>query len=233
VAVEIVAVGPESHALYLPDGYAVRKMEVGTDWTVLNVGVMFRQSRIANWDTPSALGGRKVGFGLCAGTSAPVGTASVRHFVGVRTASDWVRSQVHYWWSTGWQVFSAAGASETIAASGSGATLRVSERGDGLCSAWYARFSRIGQSQMRVELFLPTGANSPTLFDFEVQLDRAVWKRSVNNHCTYEETAFTVEAKEVILGALDSVNIFSNLHDHVSSQLRGIEWLAVKAVRLE
>lgn len=84
-----------------------------------------------------------------------------------------------------------------------------------------------------MDLFLPTGANAPTEFDFEVQLDREKWKSSVNNHDTYREFTLTVPSNEAILGALDSVNIFSNLADHVSSQLKAIDWVSVKAVRIE
>lgn len=204
-------------------------MEIGNEWTVLNLGVRFRQSRAAAWENPSSLSGT-FAFGLCHGTASPLGSASPVHFVGVRSGSAWTRQNGQNWWAVGWEMLTAA-TTETVHSSGSDGLARVSKREDDYSSAWYVRFTKEGAT-LKLDLFIPTGFNSPTEFDFTVQLDRAKWNRSVNNHDTYREFSAEIPFDEG-LGALDSVNVFSSLPNFVTNQLRGVEWLSIRAVRLE
>lgn len=95
------------------------------------------------------------------------------------------------------------------------------------------RFVRLGGGSIRADTFLPEAENCPTEEDFQIQLDREEWTTSVNNHDTYVETETTFTVDEATFGAFDSVNVFSNLPNYVSEQLRGIEWLSVLYVATE
>lgn len=86
---------------------------------------------------------------------------------------------------------------------------------------------------MRLQAFLPTAADSPTEKDFLKQMGRARWQTNVNNHSSYRETSVDVGFDEAAYGALDCFNLFSNLKEFVTSNLRGIEWSAARAVKLE
>lgn len=218
-------------ALYLPDAYAARTMEIGHEWTVLNLGVRFRQARALAWANPATLSGL-VGFGLCHGTEQPYGEVEPKHFVGLKSAGSWARLSGRNWWQTGWNIFTCLAGEDLSHGSGSDGTLRVSETEDEQATAWYLRFTKDGGT-IRVEAFLPTGLNSPTEFDFLMQLDREKWNRSVNNHESYREFALEADFDEDLFGRLDSVNVFSTLPHFVSNQLRSIEWLSVRAVRIE
>lgn len=117
---------------------------------------------------------------------------------------------------------------DTTESSGAEGTVRVSDD-DNFSSSWYARFTKLEDS-IRVDLFLPTGADSPNAFDFETQLFREQWNRCVNNHSTYEEFSATIAVESQ---DFDSVNIFSNIDSFDTQQLRSVEWLGVRAVRIE
>lgn len=156
-----------------------------------------------------------------------------QYALGLRTSGSWTRDGLTNWWETGWEIVASKPSGTETLASGTGATMRVSAPGDDGATAWYARLTRLDWGQMRLEAFLPTGQDSPNLFDFEVQMDRRVWKPSVNEHSTYRQTTLIFDHQEASLGTLDSMNIFSNLAYSVSQELRAVEWLAVKAVRLE
>lgn len=86
---------------------------------------------------------------------------------------------------------------------------------------------------MRAETFLPEAENCPTEEDFQIQLGREDWSTSVNNHDTFVETETTFSIDEATFGVLDSVNIYSTLPNYVSEQLRGIEWVSIRAVAIE
>lgn len=137
------------------------------------------------------------------------------------------------WWTAGWQLFTGKASGNTIHQSGTTATLRVSEPEDSECSAWYLRFTKLGSSQMRLELFAPEGLNAPDEYDFLVQEDRHAWKSSVNKHDTFAEFELETAVDENTFGSLDTVNVFSNMPNYVSEQLRGIEWVSIRALRLD
>lgn len=85
---------------------------------------------------------------------------------------------------------------------------------------------------MQLDLFLPEGRNVPSEDDFLMQMERDKWKTSVNNHDTYREESIQISVNEASLGSLDSVNLFSTIPDYVARQLKGIQWVSVKALRL-
>lgn len=151
------------------------------------------------------------------------------HLVGMRTTGAWSRSGVSNWWETGWQLFTAYGG-ETQHGSGSEGTLRVSLESDAIASAWYLRLTKLGGGIMSMTLFLPTDNADVKAEDFELQMNREVWNRSVKNHSAYREISLSVPVDESGLGYLDTFNIFSPLSDTVAGTLGGIEWLAVEAV---
>lgn len=225
---------PGTRGIYIPERYACRKLEVGSNWNVLNVGIRFRQSRIQTWSGPSDLNGFTVGFGLCSGTVSPYGTSDPDHFVGVRSRVEpWTRDGSRNWWNTGWNLFkSESGAGVTSIASGSFGTLRVSVPTETISSAWYLRFTR-SELTMKVDVFMPDSRDTPDEFDFEQQLERAKWLPSVNRHGSYQEFSLPISVNESSFGELDSVNLFSDIPNFVSSDLRGIEWVSVRAVRLD
>ena len=156
---------------------------------------------------------------------------SPQHFVGLRTQASWTRDGVGNFWRTGWELVDSSSRYTDICASGDGATLRVAEPTDDGATAWYFRIERDG-GQLVVTAFLPDGDDTPSQLDFETQMYRDVWKRSVNRHSTYRETVLRVDNKEGILGELDSMNLFSNIRYAPSEQLRGIEFLAAMVLRL-
>jgi len=220
-------------ALYLPDGTAVRQMRVGTNWTVINLGARFRQSKVSAWSSPEILTGtRTVGFGLCSGTSNPYSSSAPFRVLAVRTASPWTRLSGRSWWTTGWELFEVGADGEVQHGSGSGATLRVSLESEAEASAWYTRFTKTGAGSVRVDLFLPTSASAPTEEDFKTQLARARFTQYVSNHQSYVQTTLNLEVDPLMLNSLDSVNIFSNITNYVSTELRGIEFLGIRSVRM-
>lgn len=223
-----------AQALLFPSGVAAREMEIGGDWEVLNLGMLFRQRRPGPWGWPDTMApNRRVGFGLCCDADRPFGgVAPPVHFLGIRTQSSWTRSGLTNWWDTGWELTFASVVDTQTLGSGSGATLRVGAQGDDGGTAWYMRLTR-SSGDLQVDLFLPTGHDSPQLFDFETQMERSTWKSSVNRHSTYRQTSLLIEDKQDILGELGAFNVFSNLRTSVSQELRAVELLAVKAVRLE
>lgn len=205
-------------------------MEVGTNWTILNLGIRLRQARDGQWINPATLN-KHFAFGLCTGTAKPYGSAEPHHFLGVRSRSNWTRVQALNWWQVGWNIFQSARTEEWDHATGIDGTLRVSRDEDAYASAWYLRYTKKGGT-ITVDLFLPTGINTPTEDDFLMQMDRERWNPSVNNHDTYRQ--FSAEVPfDLGLGELDSVNIFGEPQNFVSNQLRGMEWLSVRAVRIE
>lgn len=202
-------------------------MEIGNEWETLNLGAMLRQHRPGDWTNPEAMTA-EVGFGLCRGTVKPLGVAEPDYFVGLITDSPWERLGSRNWWLAGWRLATIYLGEETVHVRGSGLALRVSEREDGFASAWYLRYRRDGGS-MTVELYLPGGPASPTENDFLVQLDRETWQRSVNNHDGYSQVSVVVP----VLDNLDSVSLLSGLPNFATNQLRAVEWLAVRALRIE
>lgn len=223
----------QQRAIYLPNQYGARKLLIDRYWTKLNVGVFFRQRRRATWNWPTTLAGRKVAFGLCSGTASPYGVASPTHFIGVRTNTPWTRLTTSNWWTTGWKLITHAGSTETVHTSGSDGTMRVSSASDWRASAWYLRFTRTSATDIKLELFVPTGRNEPTQFDFEEQLDRSTYQVNVNNHSQYAAYSATFTHNEVGLGYLNAFNICSDLDDIETAELGGVEWLDVKAVMIQ
>lgn len=208
-------------------------MLVGAEWSSLNVGVRLRQIRGASWDAPDTLtGSLRWGFGLCAGTSAPFGSERPAHFLGIQSASPWDRSGISSFWEFGSRVVSAELGKTNTKASGPIGTLRVSQTTDTRCSAWYARYTKLDASTIRINIFVPTGRNVPTESEFLLQMEREQWQTNVANHDTYEEFEEEIAVDENTYGDLDSVNLFSNVPNYTSEQLRGIEWVSVKALRL-
>lgn len=119
----------------------------------------------------------------------------------------------------------------TTYSTGTDGKLRISDTDDRRCSAWYLRFTKQGAT-MLLELFLPTGKNEPLPTDFAKQMGRAIWLTSVNNHVGYRKVTVSFAFNEAYRGVLNAFNIFSNVPNYVSYELRAIEWAEVKAVRL-
>lgn len=206
-------------ALYTPDSAFVRRHALGDDWEVLSVGVMLRQKRSGTWTAPSALSSPPIlAFGIGA-----ISDTGVRY--GVQTTpSAWSRlSGPLNWWSMTFEV------PEFGAISNPNTTLRVSDGGE-LASAWYLRFTKLDGGGMRLETFMPSDGASPTVDEFIDQLDTEEWQRNIGNHTGYIQN--TLEFGGPIATALENIAIVSTAPNYVSEQLRGIEWLAVRAVRM-
>lgn len=216
-------------AVYLTKKYGARKLLVGSNWTVLQMGVRFRHKlKAPPWTGPFTLAGKRVGFGLCSGTANPYRSASTTHFVGVSTGiGTWTRVAAGNWWTTGYRVFRQVTATETLIDSGSIGTLRVSGADD-LCSAWYCRFEKLSSTSMAFDLYVPNGNNSPGEDDFVAQLRSEDWRNSLNNHAGYQQFASTGTVNEAA-GALDTINIFSDILDNEARQLGSVEFLSVRA----
>jgi hypothetical protein len=212
-------------------------MQIGNDWTVLNLGVRFRQKRSGAWINPRTAFHR-FAFGLCHGTEAPYGSTQPEHFVGVRSSLPLVRDSNNNFWRSGWELITVARSDEYVHLESDQTTtgrLRVSLEDDNLSSAWYLRFTRNSETSITLDLFTPTKSaivSSPTEEDFLTQLDREKWNQSVNNHGSYAEFSSGIHF-DPSLGGLDSVNIFSDLPNFTSNQLRAVEWLSVNAVRID
>ena len=83
--VERTISGETDKRLQIAGGHYVRKLDVGSDWTIMRVGMRLSTNRTTSWATPP-----KLYAGLVSGTSAPPGTATPNHFLGLRTnASNW------------------------------------------------------------------------------------------------------------------------------------------------
>lgn len=201
-------------------------MEVGNEWATLNLGVMLRQHRPGSWTYPEDITA-EVGFGLCKGTAKPLGVAEPDYFVGLISDAPWTRLGSRNWWLADWRLATVYRGEETVHVRGSDLALRVSERADDLASAWYIRYRRDGQS-MTVEMYLPGGTASPAEGDFLTQLDRETWQRNVNNHDGFSQVIVVVP----VLDDLNSVSLLSGLPNFTTHELRGIEWLAVRALRI-
>lgn len=216
-------------AILLPHRKGARKLLVGSNWTVLQMGIRFRHKlKAPPWTGPFTLAGKRVGFGLCSGTANPYRSASTTHFVGVSTGiGTWQRVASGNWWQTGYRVFRQVTATETLIASGSVGTLRVSGADD-LCSAWYCRFEKLSSTSMGFDVFVPNGNNSPGEADFLAQLQSDDWRNSLNNHAGYQQFSSTGTVNEAA-GALDTLNIFSDILDNEARQLGSVEFLSVRA----
>lgn len=176
-----------------------------------------------------ARSGRIVGFGICHGTTAPCGSATPKHFLGVKTSDSWTRDG--HWWESGFEAIRSVNGTDTVLESGD-ARFRISED-DTFASAWYLRFTKLNAGSMRVELFLPNGSESPNSSDFDFQLQRETFNECVNNHRSYRLFSIDAAISETNNGTLNAVNIFSNVETFDTETLRPIEWLEVKAVRIE
>lgn len=198
----------------------------------MNIGIRLRQRRGGAWTWPLDLAGaRTVGFGLCSGTSAPYGSAVPTHFIGVRTGANWARVEDSNWWDAGWVAITRAGGTETQHGTGD-CTLRVGLALEASASAWYMRLTKTSATTMRMTLFLPTGQSTPSRAAWKKQLGNSVWQQSVDGHQDYRETVLNFASNEAGLGTLTALNVFSNLANIVTSQLRGIEVLDLKGVRI-
>jgi hypothetical protein len=223
----------DGQAVYFVEGCGARTLALGSLWTSLNVGVRLRHSRAGAWTSPTVLSGsRRLGFGLCSGSSNPYGSASPTHFVGLRTGStNWGRLAGTNWWECGHRLVTRAGATETTHSSSATGTLRTAERAEESFSAWYLRLTRLPGDLALLEAFLPTGPDAPTAADFEAQMRREVWKADVSNHSSYREFSIEIALDEATLGTLDTVNIFSDITD-LAGDMRGIEWADVRVERV-
>lgn len=124
----------------------------------------------------------------------------------------------------------ASGSEEQVIASGADGSLRVAPSDDDSGSCWYIRFTK-GET-LTLTLFLPTSGTKPSEEAFDRQAECLEWNYSVGGHSSYREFITTVPF-DPSAGELDSVNLFSNLPFFVTNQLRAIEWLNVRAVRLD
>src|SRR5574341_1187227 len=92
--------------LYVPSSYGARVMNMGSNWTKLNVGMRLRNRLVGSTNPTSKAG--QIYFGLCNGTTAPVGSATPAHFIGVKNNYDpWLWTSVaNTSWTVGWRITS-------------------------------------------------------------------------------------------------------------------------------
>jgi len=116
-------------------------------------------------------------------------------------------------------------------ATGTYGTLRVSVETDVIASAWYLRITREDENRGLIELFVPSGRDTPTEQDFERQLKREVWNTSVPRHTSYREMTVRTDLNEAAYGALNAFNMFTDIENYVATDLAGIQWVSTRADR--
>jgi hypothetical protein len=186
-------------------------MALGNTWTVLNLGVRFRQRRDGEM-IDTLTGPPTIAFGICSS-----GDTGPRY--GVQTKSvPWTRMSGPLTWWNVQALVSERGPFDT--------TLRVAESGD-IASSWYVRFERISGGLI-VTTFLPRTAEGPPQWAFEEQLDQDAWQPSICGHTGYEERQVTLPGSIATL--LEHVAVRSTALNYVSSTLRAIEWCDIRPV---
>jgi hypothetical protein len=191
-------------------------MQLGNDWSAVNLGIRFRQKRAGTWSAPDQLTAPPtVSFGL-----AGDGDTGPRYAVQT-TGATWNRMAGPLaWWTVPVSVAEIGGPFS--------AALRVGDS-DEIAGAWYVRFTRINGGLI-VSAFLPQTMDTPDEAAFADQLDQEDWQTSIFGHTGYVEHRVTVAGP--IATILENVGIRSTAPNYVSSALRAIEWSDVRIVRL-
>jgi len=221
----------KSRALYLPSGRMARKLLIGHRWSHLNIGALIRQRKGSDpWLWPNTLTGKKFAIGLCSGVSAPVGSVTPAHFIGVITDTSWTRLQSSGFWQTGFKVVSIQNGVQTVHQTGVAGMLRVDIEGSQYGSGWYIKAIRTNATTLDFYVFGPNSRHSISRKDFAVQMARTKFTTSVNSHSgfsLYSNIAITID--EGTYGDLDTFCLASWLPAQSAAILDGLEVLETRA----
>lgn len=109
-------------------------------------------------------------------------------------------------------------------------TLRVS-KDDSFATSWYVRFTKLSNGALRISAFTPSDAEGPTEDQFNHQAEQSAWQPSSAGHSGYVESILDLSGVSTTL--LDSICVSSAAPNYVAGQLRAIEWMAVRPVRID
>lgn len=227
--------------LYIPEGYAARTMMIGSNWNKINIGIRVNL-RLTNYNPPHTLptSGKRLWFGICSGTTNPVGVETPSHFIGYRSSRAPITEPAGGGFILGWGIVSVENGSITVQEEDTHAANRTmivgqtdaAVQGGALrAQGIYLQLEKLSSTSMKVTLFRPPGSGPPVITEaqFVTAVETATLSTSITNHSTYELDDDTFNFDEGTYGDLDSVNLFTDFPDQTTGdKVASFRFLSVK-----
>ncbi len=224
-------------SLYIPAGYAAREMLFGSSWTKINIGVRVNlRDKLPGSTTPPALGSR-MWFGVCSGTTAPIGSPTPAHFIGFRSSANPIIYDAGKF-IVNWSIVSVENGVQTIhdqyaAGPYSGKISRWADGAGDYSDNFYAQFERLTSTSMKVTLLIP-GLSSNYLAGealFMAAVDSSVLSTAINQHEQHFAINKTFNFNVATYGELNCVNLMTTIPDQTSGSptIASLRWLSVRA----